>query len=65
VDISYLNIHGTFYYLCSFLYGCSRSIIHWKIREQMTETVVKKILERAKAKYPEARQWIFSDLGKK
>jgi len=63
VDISYLNIHGTFYYLCSFLDGCSRSIIHWEIREQMTETDVEIILERAKEKYPEARPRIISDNG--
>ena len=32
VDISYLNICGTFYYMCSILDGYSRSIIHWEIR---------------------------------
>jgi putative transposase len=63
VDISYLNIHGTFYYLCSFLDGCSRSIIHWEIREQMIERDVEIILERAKEKYPEARPRIISDNG--
>ena len=63
VDISYLNIHGTFYYLCSFLDGCSRFIIHWEIREQMTETDVEIILERAKEKYQEARPRIISDNG--
>ncbi|MBU3944456.1 MAG: IS3 family transposase [Proteobacteria bacterium] len=63
VDISYLNIHGTFYYLCSFLDGCSRSIIHWEIREQITETDVEIILQRAKEKYPEARPRIISDNG--
>lgn len=63
VDISYLNIHGTFYYLCSFLDGCSRSIIHWEIREQMAEKDVEIILQRAKEKYPEARPRIISDNG--
>jgi putative transposase len=63
VDISYLNIHGTFYYLCSFLDGCSRFIIHWEIREQMAETDVEIILQRAKEKYPEARPRIISDNG--
>lgn len=63
VDISYLNIHGTFYYLCSFLDGCSRFIIHWEIREQMTETDVEIILERAKEKFQEARPRIISDNG--
>jgi hypothetical protein len=30
VDISYLNIAGTFYFLCSILDGCSRFIVHWE-----------------------------------
>jgi hypothetical protein len=29
IDVSYLNIAGTFYYLCSVLDGFSRSIVHW------------------------------------
>ena len=37
VDVSYINLCGTFYYLCSLLDGCSRYIVHWEIREQMTE----------------------------
>ncbi len=63
VDVSHLNIRGTFYYLCSFFDGCSRSIIHWEIREQMTERDVEIILERAKEKYPKARPRIISDNG--
>ena len=63
VDVSYLNISGTFYYLCSFLDGCSRSIIHWEIREQMTEKDIEIILQRAKEKYPTARPRIISDNG--
>lgn len=34
IDISYLNLAGTFYYLCSLLDGASRAIVHWEIREQ-------------------------------
>lgn len=63
VDVSYLNICGTFYYFCSFLDGCTRSIIHWEIREQMTERDIEIILERAKEKYPTARPRIISDNG--
>ena len=37
IDVSYLNLSGTFYYLCSILDGYSRSIVHYEIREQMTE----------------------------
>ena len=63
VDISYLNICGTFYYLCSLLDGCSRYIVHWEIREQMTEADVEIIIERAKEKFPDARPRIISDNG--
>jgi transposase InsO family protein len=63
VDISHINLCGTFYYLCCFLDGCSRSIIHWEIREQMTETDVEIILQRAKEKFPDARPRIISDNG--
>jgi len=37
IDISYLNIKGTFYYLCSILDEFSRYVVHWEIRESMTE----------------------------
>jgi len=63
VDIAYLNICGTFFYLCSLLDGCSRVIVHWEIREQMTETDVEIIIQKAKEKFPEARPRIISDNG--
>ena len=63
VDISYLNISGTFYYLCSLLDGCSRFIVHWEIRERMLESDIEIIIERAKEKFPEARPRIISDNG--
>ena len=48
VDISYLNLAGTFYYLCSVLDGYSRYLVHWEIRESMTEAEVEIILQRAR-----------------
>jgi len=63
VDISYLNICGTFYYLCSLLEGCSRFIVHWEIREQMLESDIEIIIQRAKEKFPEAKPRIISDNG--
>jgi putative transposase len=63
IDVSYLNICGTFYYLCSLLDGCSRYIVHWEIREQMTEADIEVIIQRAKEKFPEARPRIISDNG--
>jgi len=63
VDISYLNICGTFYYLCSVLDGCSRTIVHWEVREAMTEANVETILQRALEKHPSARPRVISDNG--
>jgi putative transposase len=63
VDVSYINIMGTFYYLCSLLDGYSRSIIHWDIRESMTEAEVEIIIQRAKEKFPDARPRLISDNG--
>jgi transposase InsO family protein len=63
VDISYLNICGTFYYMCSILDGYSRSIVHWEIREQMKEEDVEVVLQRAREKYPDESPRIISDNG--
>ena len=54
MDISYLNIAGTFYFLCSVLDGYSRFIVHWEIREKMEEIDVETILQRAREKFPGA-----------
>jgi putative transposase len=63
VDVSYLNIAGTFYFLCSVLDGCSRFIVHWEIREKMEESDVQTILQRAREAYPDARPRVISDNG--
>jgi transposase InsO family protein len=63
VDVSYLNIRGTFYYFCGILDGCSRYLVHWEIRESMKETDVETIVQRAREKFPDARPRIISDNG--
>ena len=63
IDISYINISGTFYYMCSILDGFSRYIVHWDIRESMTESEVEIILQRAREKFPDAQPRIISDNG--
>jgi len=63
IDISYLNISGTFYYMCSVLDGFSRYIVHWEIRQQMTEMDVEIILQRAREMFPEAQPRVISDNG--
>lgn len=63
VDIAYLNICSTFYYICSILDGFSRAIVHWEIREAMTETDVEIILQRARERFPNEKPRIISDNG--
>lgn len=63
IDISYLNLAGTFFYLCSVLDGASRAILEWEIRESMKEEDVELILQRAREQYPDARPRIISDNG--
>ncbi len=63
IDISYINIHGTFYYLTTVLDGYSRYVVHWEIRASMTEQDQLVILQRAKEKFPDARPRIISDNG--
>jgi len=63
VDVSHINIAGTFYFLCSILDGYSRFIVHWEIREKMEEIDVETIIQRAREAYPNARPRIITDNG--
>ncbi len=46
-SVSYLNISGTFYYLCSVLDGYSRFLLHWELRASMTEADIEIILQES------------------
>lgn len=63
IDVSYINVEGTFYYLCSVLDGYSRYIVHWELRESMKESEVELVIQRARERYPEATPRIISDNG--
>src|ERR1700726_1507104 len=63
VDVSYLNIAGTFYFLCSVLDGCSRFIVHWEIREKMEESDVQTIMQRAREAFPGVTPRVITDNG--
>lgn len=63
VDVSYINICGTFYYYCGLLDGYSRHIVAWDIRRSMTEAEIEIIIQRAREKFPDARPRIISDNG--
>jgi transposase InsO family protein len=63
IDISYLNIAGTFYFLISILDGYSRSIVDWDIFPNMHEESVQIVVQRAKEKFFHACPRIISDNG--
>jgi transposase InsO family protein len=62
-DVSYINLCGTFYYLCSVLDGFSRFLVHWDLRESMREADIEVILQRTQEKYTEVKPRIISDNG--
>jgi len=63
VDVSHINVSGTFYFLCSVLDGYSRYIVHWELRDTMKEPEVETILQRALEKYHDEHPRIISDNG--
>ena len=63
IDVSYINICGTFYFLCSILDGYSRFVIHWEIRDTMKEFEVETVIQRAREQFPGERPRIISDNG--
>ena len=63
IDVSYLNISGTFYYFCGILDGYSRYIVHWEIREAMTTGDIEIIIQRGREKSQGETPRIISDNG--
>lgn len=63
VDISYINIDGTFYFLISVLDGASRYMVHWDLRETMQELDVEIVLQKAREEFPEESPRIITDNG--
>jgi transposase InsO family protein len=63
IDISYLNIDGTFYFLISLLDGYSRYLVHGELRESMKECDTEVTVQKALEKYPGAHPRIISDNG--
>ena len=63
IDFSHLNICGTFYHLCSVLDGYSRCVVHWEIRETMTDDDAEIVVQRAREQFPGETPRIISDNG--
>jgi transposase InsO family protein len=63
VDISYVKVQCTFYFLISVLDGFSRYIVHSELRDHMREFDVEVVIQRALEKYPGKKPRIISDNG--
>jgi transposase InsO family protein len=63
VEVSYLNSGGTVDYLGSILDGCSRYLVHWEIRETLTEADVQTIIQRGRERFPDVTPRVLSDHG--
>jgi transposase InsO family protein len=63
VDVTYLNVRGTFFFQCSVLDGYSRMVVHWEIREAMTVRDVEVVVQRARERFPGAAPRMISDNG--
>jgi transposase InsO family protein len=63
IDVSHVNLAGTFYFLITVLDGFSRYIVHWDIRESSKEIDIEMVLQRALEKCPGAHPRIVSDNG--
>lgn len=63
IDIAYIRICSTFFYLCSVLDGWSRYIVHWELKEHITEVDLEIILQKARELFPKTSPRIISDNG--
>jgi putative transposase len=63
IDVSYVNVASTFYYMCTVLDGCSRYVVQWDLLPAMTELDVEIVLQRAREAFPQTRPRIISDNG--
>jgi putative transposase len=61
VDITHVNVCGTFLYLLSVLDGFSRAIAHHEFRTSLTQADVQIVVQRALERYPEAHPRFISD----
>jgi transposase InsO family protein len=63
IDISYVNVLGSFLFLIAIIDGYSRYIVYHELRTSMESYDVEIVLQRALEKFPFARPRIISDNG--
>ncbi len=63
IDISYVNVLGTFLFLIAIIDGYSRYIVAYDLRVSMREADVEIVLQRAHEKFPSEHPRVISDHG--
>lgn len=63
IDISHVNVLGTFFFLIAIIDGYSRYIVAYDLRVSMQEVDVEIVLQRARDRFPNERPRIISDRG--
>jgi transposase InsO family protein len=63
IDISYINVCGTFMFLVAVIDGYSRFIVSWDLRASMQDDDVMIVIQRAQEQYPGEHPRIISDRG--
>lgn len=63
IDISYVNILGTFLFLVAIIDGYSRYVVHHELRAAMEEKDVQLVVQRALERFPGHKPRIISDRG--
>ena len=63
IDISYVNVLGTFLFLVAVIDGYSRYIVAYDLRASMQEADVAIVLQRAREQFPDEHPRIISDHG--
>ena len=63
IDISYVNVVGTFMFLLAIIDGHSRYVVYHDLRGSMEEKDVEMVVQRALDKFPDEKPRIISDHG--
>lgn len=63
MDIAYIKVRGTFYFLIMMLDGYSRFLLDWELMPDMLGRSVEDFVQRVKDKYPFATPTLITDNG--
>lgn len=63
IDITYVNMLGSFMFLVGIIDGYSRFVVHNELKRSMKDKDVSLVLQRAHEKFPEEKPRIISDRG--